>query len=336
MEKKTKWFKREKIAFEDLKEHDCPNCGHRFAGHYCPSCGQSDTEFDRPFGFVIYDFLGNFFSFDSRFFKTFGLLLSRPGFLTKEFLAGRRERYAPPFRTFIFLSFVLFLLMQVMTNRLLEKPVGEDHTRVSEELSDSLANELVQINKGENGEDPKLSVHLDSLRKGTTIGGALMEISKQAEKQLETEKDPDSRELLENLVNTTKSPHHFAASVLKYLSWAFFVMLPVFALILALIYIRRKLNFIRHLVFSVHIHSFVFLVHIVLVAAGLLFHALPAWIYFLGFLSIQVYLFLALRNFYEQASLKSFFKLLLLDLIYFSILIFITAIVVVNAFKILE
>ncbi|HKJ79206.1 MAG TPA: DUF3667 domain-containing protein, partial [Prolixibacteraceae bacterium] len=47
-------------------------------------------------------------------------LVFRPGFLTKAFFAGRRVRYAPPMHFFIFVSFTLFLLLQVFTNRSLE------------------------------------------------------------------------------------------------------------------------------------------------------------------------------------------------------------------------
>ncbi len=47
---------------------------------------------------------------DSRLWRTLWLLVSKPGFLTVEFLEGRRARYLPPFRLYLVLSVVLFLV----------------------------------------------------------------------------------------------------------------------------------------------------------------------------------------------------------------------------------
>jgi len=111
----SKLLLRRQKPIEELEHVQCKNCDCEFQGYYCPNCGQEITEFNRPISFVFYDFMGNFFAFDTRFFKTFWNLLVRPGFLTIEFFKGRRVRYSPPFRVFIFLSFVLFLLLQLVS-----------------------------------------------------------------------------------------------------------------------------------------------------------------------------------------------------------------------------
>ncbi len=63
----------------------CLNCKTKFSGRFCPNCGQAVKEFDRPLGFIIYNFLGVFFAFDTRSLKTLISLLIKPGFLTKEY-----------------------------------------------------------------------------------------------------------------------------------------------------------------------------------------------------------------------------------------------------------
>ncbi|NQU87942.1 MAG: DUF3667 domain-containing protein, partial [Mariniphaga sp.] len=88
MTKITQWFKTKKEEPEAL-EIKCGNCQTDYKGHYCPECGQPAKEFDRPFSFVFYDFLGNITAFDSRFYKTFLFLIIKPGFLTKEFFDGK-------------------------------------------------------------------------------------------------------------------------------------------------------------------------------------------------------------------------------------------------------
>jgi len=333
----TKWFKKEKVPFEQLEPHDCPNCETEFKGYYCPNCGQSDTEFDRPFGFVVYDFMGNFFSFDSRFFKTFKYLLLKPGFLTNEFLVGRRERYAPPFRTFIFLSFLLFLLLQILTDQALNEPIGlNTKEKTVSTVLDSLSTALNDPElKGAMDETDsigtKVKVGLEDILTKNTLEEKLAVLSRGIDKQLETETDPEERESLIRMKHVVESPRALTSTILKYLSWAFFAMLPVFAAFLALFYVRRKLHFIRHLVFSVHIHSFVFLVNIVVVSLSLFWH-FSGWVLFGAFVIIQIYIYLALHRFYQQGYLKTFFKFLLLGGIYTICISVATGWVIYNAF----
>ena len=107
----TKWFnfiknKNKKQNETSSENVTCKNCETVFNGKYCPECGQSITDYDKPFTFIFYNFAGDFFSFDARFFRTFGALLVKPGSLTAEYFKGRRVKYAPPFRIFIFMSFM--------------------------------------------------------------------------------------------------------------------------------------------------------------------------------------------------------------------------------------
>ncbi|WP_163710108.1 DUF3667 domain-containing protein [Mangrovibacterium lignilyticum] len=333
----TKWFKQEKVPFEELEPHECPNCETVFKGYYCPNCGQSDSEFDRPFGFVVYDFMGNFFSFDSRFFKTFQYLALKPGFLTSEFLAGRRERYAPPFRTFIFLSFLLFLLLQILTGKALKEPIGWEPNAaegvaivdsINKEFSDSsfvlTEEELDTLGSG-------MEVNVDELLAKNSLESKLELLSQKIDEKLQEEKGQEDRKTLLQMKRVLSSPRALTNAILKYLSWAFFAMLPIFAVFLALFYRKRKMHFIRHLVFSVHVHSFVFLINIVVVVLALIWH-LPGWIYFMAFLMIQVYIYLALRRFYQQRYWKTFVKHMLLGGIYSLCIAIAFAYVIYNAF----
>lgn len=90
----------------------CPNCeASLHAGdRFCAQCGQAilGTESVRS---ILDQFLGDYFTFDSKIVRSIVPLLIRPGFLTEEFFRGRRARYIPPLRMFIFLSIVFFLLM---------------------------------------------------------------------------------------------------------------------------------------------------------------------------------------------------------------------------------
>jgi hypothetical protein len=95
-------------AIEIIK---CRNCETEFSGNFCPNCGQSKKNYDIPFHFLIIDFAGNVFAFDTRVLRTLKSLLLHPGQLAGEYIQGKRERYMPPFRFYVFISFIFFLIL---------------------------------------------------------------------------------------------------------------------------------------------------------------------------------------------------------------------------------
>jgi hypothetical protein len=91
-------------------EHECKSCGNRFVGNYCPQCGEKVlSKEDRSFR----TFLNNIFLAltlaDSRFVRGLWLIVSRPGFLSRESAEGRKVRYIKPLSVFFLLNLVYFL-----------------------------------------------------------------------------------------------------------------------------------------------------------------------------------------------------------------------------------
>lgn len=97
-------------ASHDHENKICLNCGTELKGLFCHQCGQKNIPRRQALGELIENFLGSFFSFESKFFRTTRYLLLRPGFLVNEYNAGRRERYYHPARMYVFISFVYFLI----------------------------------------------------------------------------------------------------------------------------------------------------------------------------------------------------------------------------------
>jgi hypothetical protein len=90
----------------------CVNCGAAAPWNYCPQCGQ-ETALALPTAFAfLRDAAGRYVRFDGRMWRSLAALLLRPGFLTREYLAGRRRRYVRPARLFVALSIVLFAVMR--------------------------------------------------------------------------------------------------------------------------------------------------------------------------------------------------------------------------------
>src|SRR5258705_6074001 len=94
----------------------CLNCGTPLAGPYCSACGQREHARIISLGLLAKEAIGDIYHVDSRLWRTLRALIRRPGLLTVEFLAGRRARYVPPFRLYLVVSIVLFLLAAHLRN----------------------------------------------------------------------------------------------------------------------------------------------------------------------------------------------------------------------------
>ena len=92
----------------------CANCGTSLAGRYCGRCGQ-DSHASLSFGHFLHEFVEGLFHVDSKFWLTLRTLLIRPGLLTELYLGGKRLSYSPPFRSYLVISLVYFVLASIFS-----------------------------------------------------------------------------------------------------------------------------------------------------------------------------------------------------------------------------
>ncbi|XOV65919.1 MAG: DUF3667 domain-containing protein [Fluviicola sp.] len=94
----------------------CYNCETQLLNgeNYCPNCGQENHSKQASTRLLIKDFVDTYLSFDSKLFISMRPLLFQPGKLTQEYLDGKRVRFVPPIRLFIFLSFLYFGVSYIM------------------------------------------------------------------------------------------------------------------------------------------------------------------------------------------------------------------------------
>jgi hypothetical protein len=90
----------------------CANCGAPLADRYCGRCGQ-DSHVSLSFGHFLHEFVEGMFHVDSTFWRTLRVLVTRPGLLTEQYLGGKRRSYSPPFRTYLVISIVYFVLASI-------------------------------------------------------------------------------------------------------------------------------------------------------------------------------------------------------------------------------
>lgn len=263
---------------------ECPNCGTELRGEYCAACGQRQIDLDRPFREIVSEGLSTFLAFDTKLVRTLGPLVRRPGFLTEEYLAGRRARYVHPFKLYFAFSLVFFFAFAFSEYKVIH------------------SNEPGVISIGTTG---PVTTEAATLEPDESSSG---------EGSLPTDGPIDAfiSKLLEFADN---NPEEFNRLFVDRLSKSLIVMVPIVALLLQGLYWR--LRYVAHLVFSLHIHSFAFLVLVIgavidvgLASTGIgLAQTLGNT---LASLLIPVYTFLALRRAYGQGRLITLMKLVVL------------------------
>jgi hypothetical protein len=246
--------------------------------------------------------------------------------------------YSPPFRLFVFLSFFLFILLQSLTERTLDTVPEMKKTDSSKQVKldnglvlnaditfaadsaervnpDSLAM-FPGLKKEEiQSEDRDGRIDFTLLGKGK-IRDSLNKWADQLQAELEKTNDPQERKKLNSYIAMCRAPEMVISNIMKYLSWAFFILLPLFALLLKLFYIRRKQLYIRHLLFSIHLHSYLFFILILVASLKLFFTWDLSLLNLVLLISFPLYFVLALHKFYGQGWGKVIIKFIGISLIY--------------------
>lgn len=97
----------------DDEPRTCPNCGQVSDGDFCPSCGQKAAPLRQPIHHFLRDAFTEYFGIDGRLWTSLWVLLTKPGRLTQEYLAGRRVRYLRPLRLYLTSTLLFFFLLAV-------------------------------------------------------------------------------------------------------------------------------------------------------------------------------------------------------------------------------
>ncbi len=96
--------------------NECLNCGHplELSDRFCSYCGQINSREKLSLGNYFQEFAGSIFNYDSRFRYTIKDLLFKPGTITRNYVNGKRLTYANPFRFYLSVSILFFLLSGIL------------------------------------------------------------------------------------------------------------------------------------------------------------------------------------------------------------------------------
>lgn len=337
-----------------LRREPCRNCGTPLGGQYCSRCGQRARGRLISLWELVQDAFGDVFELDSRLWQTLIPLLCRPGRLTHDYLQGRRARFMPPFRTYLVLSVVFFLVAffdphqklgilfapaeqpaasapaqdpasaaeirrQVLDDLAAEGIIVDDATR---DRLDSPAHETADAAR-EAADDDESGTNIRITADGDAIANCKLD-------DLKLDGLPDwlSRRLTRDRLQaicekiSADSGREFISRLLDNVPAALFVLLPLMAFVLKTLYPLSKRYYVEHLLFVLHFHAFFFLIltlEVLWSRLAMLVH-LPKIADDLTVLVISiyipVYLYKAMRRVYEQGRTITLLKYVLLVFAY--------------------
>lgn len=343
---------------KERHEKICLNCNADLIGRFCQNCGQENIEPHETVWSLVHHFFADITHFDGKFFSTLKYLITKPGFLPKEYISGRRARYLHPIRMYVFTSAIFFLVFFSMIN--LDK--GNKENKITQVIANTEqkvwdeSRKKILENKNLNASD---SAEIEDAYKAIMKVRKVVADSTRAKHKkqgLEIEDDEGwgffsdkffpSREYYDsvqaslpaderdgwfarqiayrNIHVKEKFPdkrEFWIAVINKFvhtLPYLLFVSLPLYALFLKLLYIRRK-NFlyVDHAMFLIYLYIFTFI--FILVQIGL--NELSDMKYLnwleivigLLFLAGFYYTYKAMRVFYGQGRFKTIVKFLTLN-----------------------
>jgi hypothetical protein len=256
----------------------CANCGSLLSGRYCSACGQRADTGAHTIGHFVGEAAEVLTHADSRLWRTVWPLLARPGFLTREYFAGRRARYLQPFRLYLITS-VLFFVLSAMLDVNGSGIGGTAHPPVPIGPKDCT--------------DVTTNLHLGSFQLLPRLQAACLNIR-------------------------ADSGRGFGERLVHNLGRALFVFLPLVAALMKLLYWRPHRYYLEHLLLLIHNHSFAFLMMSIYTLAtrwisssnvvGVLF-LIAAW-------CLVRYLYRSMKNFYGQSRWLTALKFAVLGCAY--------------------
>jgi hypothetical protein len=300
----------------EAPDEQCANCGAPLHGEYCSECGQKNAERIVPLWHMLNDVLEAVFQLDLRLFRTLPKFLFLPGRLTKEYVNGRRKRYVAPFRLYLVTTFLLFATIAFTTTGNFgfeldpqgrarfnppETAIGGSRSPDTTAASDKSAS---IFGRPEQRKEMAEKVRSDS---------AIVDI--------ELYNDPEANTRLERVLRgkvaqAIEDPWEAVGSMIDRGPYLMFILLPIFAFLLKILYIRRGRFYIEHLIFSMHVHALAFLAFTIAIlleqASAEWLNAAAPWIEVSPFF----YLVLGMSHVYDQGLIKSTTKAFLLLSVY--------------------
>jgi hypothetical protein len=274
----------------------CLNCGASVPGSYCPACGQSRDVHVLSMHEVVGDVTHSLLHLDSRAWNTLRTLVLKPGQLTNEFIAGKHQRYLPPFRLYLVISILFFGLSALLPDAkvLHTNEAGETVIAYGTSPATTEAPAVAPAAGAELSDDevdtgwPRLDNLLrEAVRKLKADGG---------------------RRLGQEFLSTAPK--------------LMFVFLPLMAGVAMLFYWRPRRLYAEHLVGFLHAHAFLFLTLTLTSVSNAIMRLDAPLVGLLGVVNLLLalyvpyYIFRTMRVVYGESRARTAVKFTVISLLY--------------------
>jgi hypothetical protein len=239
------------VTTEPLANHQhaerCKNCGTATRGNYCHQCGQAAHVHVPSAREFLHEFLGHYVALEGKLWKSLALLLFKPGFLSREYIEGRRVRYLEPLRLYLSFSIVFFALVKLSGVELFETDAFVTPPAHSAPAPERQANSGIGVVAAGQSES------FDEFRSRMVRWAAAL--------------DPVFGSKLDRF---TSQPVPVQQDAIKraffgYAPYAIFALMPLFAGYLKLLYLGSGRRYGEHFLFALHTNAFAFFMLSVLI-----------------------------------------------------------------------
>jgi len=338
-------------------ENDCLNCGTLLEGKFCHNCGQENLQIKESFGHMMNHAISDYFHFDHQFFHTLKPLLFKPGYLTNEYMAGRRAQYLHPVKMYIFISIVYFLLLfQNAHEKVTVKPAVSTKPVATKLVSDSVNKQIAK--------NPNLSAAQKKQiqQMVTSYAGGIVKVTHTGEPDtaeqrngLFATKDTSYQQYLDRQQKLpaakrdgflkmeirkkaityqrkygSRAKEVFFEEFKHNIPKMMFLMLPLFALILKITFSKSRKFYVEHLIYTFHLHCFYFIFLTFIMLLELIIPpdwVIVEWLNLAATLYVIWYIFRSLRVVYNRSIFRTITKMIGMSIMYMVVFIFCVSLV---------
>jgi len=337
--------KRKNISYRSEK---CLNCNTPLdvSEKYCHFCGQLNSTKKLTILDFLEEFFSNFYAYDSKIRNTFVFLFSKPGFVAKQIVNGKRQTFANPFRLFLSISLLLFItynlndstdlgdknILTSEANNLNKQLKEQDSINVT--IADKKSKISVMDQLGLNQKFHKDSIYTQSDLDNNFLGNTYYRITSFRNyhaKNLNIKtpnallnlgyEDTRLNQFIFNKAQNFKSNNiekEITSYVIAKLPFLIFLALPLLTIVFWLVFYDKKYNYAEILVFTYTFYTFIFISLLLLELVNYLNEGFSTTLQVLCFtLIFPTYLYKSLRYFYETSRWKTIFKFVLLNILFF-------------------
>ncbi len=323
-----------------VESTSCLNCGTRLRGQYCGVCGQRARNRLISRWELLSEAFGDLLELDSRVWRTLTPLLIRPGQLTHDYLQGRRARYMPPFRTYLVLSVLFFVVaffdkdeglgllseppppataeeiadrdaILAAANKDVLQDLADEGIYVGGQMSDEQKAEVEDQIAAAVDDDHGINVNLDGDNEWDCESG---EVDDDTPDWVKRRLTPERVKALCEQFKSKSGQKAILDKLMDNIPVALIVLMPLMALVLKVLYPLSRRYFVEHLLFFVHFHAFFFLILILLnLFSGVtellnIDGTITNLVIVAGAFYVPVYLYMGMRRVYQQGRFVTSIK----------------------------